>query len=137
MSTKKDEIITALEANLPQQLKKIKAEVAHTEIVADTEEDYVYTRDKIKNLITKAEDAIDSMMMLAQDSEHPRAFEVLSAMFKTTTEMMDQLMTLQKKRHDLTQPKDAKNQQSGNTTTNNAIFVGSTTELQKYLRDNG
>ena len=136
MSTRKDEIITALEANLPQQLKKIKDEVAHTEIVADTEEDYVYTRDKIKNLITKAEDAIDSMMMLAQDSEHPRAFEVLSAMFKTTTEMMDQLMTLQKKRHDLTQPKDAKNQQSGNT-TNNAIFVGSTTELQKYLRDNG
>ena len=136
MSTRKDEIITALEANLPQQLKKIKDEVAHTEIVADTEEDYVYTRDKIKNLISKSEDAIDSMMMLAQDSEHPRAFEVLSAMFKTTTEMMDQLMTLQKKRHDLTQPKDAKNQQSGNT-TNNAIFVGSTTELQKYLRDNG
>ena len=134
--SKKDEIITALEANLPQQLKKIKDEVAHTEIVADTEEDYVYTRDKIKNLISKSEDAIDSMMMLAQDSEHPRAFEVLSAMFKTTTEMMDQLMTLQKKRHDLTQPKDAKNQQSGNT-TNNAIFVGSTTELQKYLRDNG
>lgn len=137
MSNTRNEIISALESNLPSQLKKIKSEVAKTEIVADTEEDYIYTRKKIKDLIDKSEEAIDSMMALAQDSEHPRAFEVLSGMFKTTTEMMDQLMTLQKKRQDLTQDKESVVQSQGNTTTNNAIFVGSTTELQRYLQENG
>ena len=134
MKTKKD-IITALETNLPQQLKKIKTEVAQTEIVADTEEDYVYSRDKIKELIAKAEEAIDNMMALASETEHPRAFEVLAGMFKTTTDMMDQLITLQKKRKELTQSEEQKAGASGNT-TNNAIFVGSTTELQKFLSKN-
>ena len=134
MKTKTD-ILTALETNLPQQLKKIKTEVAQTEIVADTEEDYVYSRDKIKELIEKAEEAIDNMMALASETEHPRAFEVLAGMFKTTTDMMDQLITLQKKRKELTQSEEQKVTASGGT-TNNAIFVGSTTELQKFLCNN-
>jgi hypothetical protein len=131
----KDDILTALETNLPQQLKQIKTEVAQTEIVADTEEDYVYSRDKIKELITKAEEAIDNMMALASETEHPRAFEVLAGMFKTTTDMMDQLITLQKKRKELTQAEEQRAASGGNT-TNNAIFVGSTTELQKFLKNN-
>jgi hypothetical protein len=132
MNKTKDDILSALETNLPQQLKKIKTEVAQTEIVADTEEDYVYSRDKIKELIEKAEEAIDNMMALASETEHPRAFEVLAGMFKTTTDMMDQLITLQKKRKELTQSEEQKQVSSGST-TNNAIFVGSTTELQKFL----
>jgi len=132
MNKTKDDILTALETNLPQQLQQIKTEVAQTEIVADTEEDYAYSRDKIKELITKAEEAIDNMMALASETEHPRAFEVLAGMFKTTTDMMDQLITLQKKRRDLTQTEEQKVGGGGNT-TNNAIFVGSTTELQKFL----
>jgi len=135
MNKTKDDILTALETNLPQQLQQIKTEVAQTEIVADTEEDYAYSRDKIKELITKAEEAIDNMMALASETEHPRAFEVLGQMFKTTTDMMDQLITLQKKRRDLTQTEEQKVGGGGNT-TNNAIFVGSTTELQKFLKNN-
>jgi hypothetical protein len=134
MNKTKDDIIAALETHIPQQLKKIKTEVAQTEIVADTEEDYVYSREKIKTLIVKAEEAIDNMMILANETEHPRAFEVLAGMFKTTTEMIDQLTTLQKKRRDLTQSEDQK--ASSSNTTNNAIFVGSTTELQKFLSKN-
>lgn len=130
MKSEKKSIIDALKSNLPEQLKQIKSEVAQTEIVADTEEDYEYSREKIKSLISKAEDSIDTMMALASETEHPRAFEVLSGMFKTTTEMMDQLITLQKKRQELTQSQKPSN--SGNT-TNNAIFVGSTTDLQKFL----
>jgi len=135
MNKTKDDILTALETNLPQQLKQIKTEVAQTEIVADTEEDYTYSRDKIKELIAKAEEAIDNMMALASETEHPRAFEVLAGMFKTTTDMMDQLITLQKKRKELTQAEEQKAATGGNT-TNNAIFVGSTTELQKFLKNN-
>ena len=135
MNKTKDDILTALETNLPQQLKKIKTEVAQTEIVVDTEEDYAYSREKIKDLIQKAEEAIDNMMVLSSETEHPRAFEVLAGMFKTTTDMMDQLITLQKKRKELTQSEAQKRGASGNT-TNNAIFVGSTTELQKFLNNN-
>ena len=134
MKTQKD-ILAALETNLPQQLKKIKTEVAQTEIVVDTEEDYAYSREKIKDLIQKAEEAIENMMVLSSETEHPRAFEVLAGMFKTTTDMMDQLITLQKKRKELTQSEEQKAGTSGNT-TNNAIFVGSTTELQKFLNNN-
>ena len=131
----KNDILEALETNLPQQLQQIKTEVAQTEIVADTEEDYVYTREKIKDLIAKSEEAIDNMMALSAETEHPRAFEVLSGMFKTTTDMMDQLITLQKKRQELTQAKEKEQKPTGNTTNNNAIFVGSTTELQRFLND--
>ena len=72
-------------------------------------------------------------MALASETEHPRAFEVLAGMFKTTTDMMDQLITLQKKRKELTQSEEQKASASSGGTTNNAIFVGSTTELQKFL----
>ena len=134
MNKTKDDILNALEINLPRQLKQIKTEVAQKEIVADTEEDYAYSRDKIKDLIAKSEEAIDTMMALASETEHPRAFEVLSGMFKTTTDMMDQLITLQKKRRELTQSEEQK--PAVGSTTNNAIFVGSTTELQKFLSKN-
>jgi hypothetical protein len=135
MIKSKEDILSALQTHIPQELQKIKTEVAQSEIVVDTEEDYVYSREKIKSLIERSEEAIDSMMALASETEHPRAFEVLSGMFKTTTDMMDQLITLQKKRKELTQSEEQKQNASGST-TNNAIFVGSTTELQKFLKNN-
>ena len=132
MKTKK-EILAQLETHLPQQLAQIKTEVAQTEIIADTEEDYEYSREKIKSLIEKAEESIDTMMALSAETEHPRAFEVLGQMFKHTSDMMNQLITLQKKRKELTQTEEQ--QQTSGNTTNNAIFVGSTTELQKFLKN--
>lgn len=135
MIKSKEDILSALQTHIPQELQKIKTEVAQSEIVVDTEEDYAYSREKIKSLIERSEEAIDSMMALATETEHPRAFEVLSGMFKTTTDMMDQLITLQKKRRELTQSEEQKQNASGST-TNNAIFVGSTTELQKFLKNN-
>ena len=135
MIKSKEDILSALQTHIPQELQKIKTEVAQSAIVVDTEEDYAYSREKIKSLIERSEEAIDSMMALASETEHPRAFEVLSGMFKTTTDMMDQLITLQKKRKELTQSEEQKQNASGST-TNNAIFVGSTTELQKFLKNN-
>jgi|TARA_R110000744_G_scaffold55824_2_gene117984 hypothetical protein len=135
MIKSKEDILSALQTHIPQELQKIKTEVAQSAIVVDTEEDYAYSREKIKSLIERSEEAIDSMMALATETEHPRAFEVLSGMFKTTTDMMDQLITLQKKRKELTQSEEQKQNASGST-TNNAIFVGSTTELQKFLKNN-
>jgi len=107
-------------------------EVSSSQIVNDTETDIEYSRDKMKSLIDQSCEAINHMMALASDSEHPRAFEVLSTMIKHTSEMSQDLIKLQKTRKDITQEKNG----PSSTTTNNSIFVGSTTELQKYLKKN-
>ena len=105
-------------------------EVSKSQIIDDTETDIEYSRDKMKSLIDQSCEAINQMMILASDSEHPRAFEVLSTMIKHTSEMSQDLIKLQKTRKDITQDKNA----PANNTTNNSIFVGSTTELQKFLK---
>lgn len=95
----------------------------------DVEEDVQYAREKIKSLIDKAEQALEIMMMLAEQSEHPRAFEVLILMLKETSNMSKQLVEVQKDRKDL----HGDSMAAQNQTTNNNLFFGSTTELQKFL----
>ena len=125
----KNEILNALEKNL-DIIEKPKTEVTKGEIVSDTEKDIEFSREKMKELINQSSEAINTMMALAAESEHPRAFEVLSNMIKDASQMSKDLVALQKTRKEITQEKGA----SSNNTTNNAIFVGSTTELQKFIK---
>jgi len=129
---RKNEILNELEKNL-NIIEKPKSEVSRSEIVNDTEKDIEFSRDKMKELIGQSCEAINTMMALAAESEHPRAFEVLSNMIKDASQMSQDLVKLQKTRKEITQDK---NNPATSTTTNNAIFVGSTTELQKYLKGN-
>ena len=126
----KNEILNALEKNL-DIVQKPKTEVDKGQIVNDTEKDIEYSREKMKELIGQSSEAINTMMALAAESEHPRAFEVLSNMIKDASQMSQDLVKLQKVRKDITQEKEG----SINKTTNNAVFVGSTAELQKFLKD--
>ncbi len=126
----KNEIINALEKNL-DIIEKPKTEVDKGQIINDTETDIKYSRDKMKELIDQSSEAINQMMALASESEHPRAFEVLSNMIKDASQMSQDLVKLQKVRKDITQEKEKKGD-----TTNNAVFVGSTAELQKFLKNN-
>ena len=126
----KNEILNALEKNL-DIIEKPKTEVDKGEIINDTEKDIEYSREKMKELIGQSSEAINTMMALAAESEHPRAFEVLSNMIKDASQMSQDLVKLQKVRKDITQEKEG----SINKTTNNAVFVGSTAELQKFLKD--
>jgi nicotinamidase-related amidase len=126
----KNEILNALEKNL-NIVEKPKTEVDKGQIVNDTEKDIEYSREKMKELIGQSSEAINTMMALAAESEHPRAFEVLSNMIKDASQMSQDLVKLQKVRKDITQEKEGSN----NKTTNNAVFVGSTSELQKFLKD--
>jgi hypothetical protein len=128
----KNEILNELEKNL-NIIEKPKTEVDKGQIVNDTEKDVEYSRDKMKELIDQSSEAINHMMALASESEHPRAFEVLSNMIKHTADMTQDLVKLQKTRQEITQEKGVT---STNTTTNNSIFVGSTTQLQKFLKGN-
>ena len=120
----------ALAANLPVSPEK-KLESRQEDIIHDTETDVNLVRETLKDLIGKSTEALEHLSVIAQETEHPRAFEVLSNMIKQTGDLTGELLDVQKKRKDITQGKDA----MSNTTTNNAIFVGSTQELQKALRN--
>jgi len=110
--------------------KKDKYEVT---IVDEVRDDYEFSRATYYDLIEKGRESLDLMMEVARESEHPRAFEVLSGMIKGISDVNDKLMDLNKKKKDLSQTKDDPNQ-TGNTTNNN-VFIGSTTELQRFLHD--
>lgn len=93
------------------------------------EQDYEYSRETYYDLIEKGRESLELMIEVARESEHPRAFEVLSGMIKGIADVNDKLMDLNKKQKDLM--KDDKPAEG--TTTNNNLFVGSTTDLQRML----
>ena len=94
--------------------------------------DYEYTRGNLYSIIEKGQEAIDGILELAQESEMPRAYEVAGQLIKNVADATDKLLTLQQKLKDVNEDKEAK----GPTTVNNALFVGSTAELQKLLKQN-
>jgi hypothetical protein len=133
-------ILTALENNLPAKPALPSAPAVMTpapekeELVSDSEEDYKFARNKLKTLIQKAEESLDRLIIVADEAEHPRAFEVLTGMLQTTSDMTDKLMELQKKRKELIIGKKAEDAPtSQQPATNVAVFVGTTADLQKQL----
>ena len=94
--------------------------------------DYEYSRQTYYELIEKGKDALDLAIEIAQQSEHPRAIEVLSGMIKNVGDVNDKLMDLNKKNKDINKT-DLPMKAEG--TTNNNLFIGSTTDLQRMLQD--
>lgn len=122
MSDKKKNLLDNLSNNLPTHL------TPEPPPEDDVKDDYEFSRDMYRELARKGQTAIDDMMQLAAESEHPRAFEVLSNMLKQNAEITEKLMSLQKDKKKLEEPdKEEK------SVTNNNLFVGSTTDLQKML----
>ena len=87
--------------------------------------DYEYTRDNLRELIEKGKDSLDLAMRIAEETEHPRAIEVLGQMLRSVTDTNDKLMDLNKKKADA--------EEGTKRVTNNNLVVGSTTELQRIL----
>ena len=87
--------------------------------------DYEYTRDNLRELIEKGKDSLDLAMRIAEETEHPRAIDVLGQMLRSVTDTNDKLMDLNKKKADA--------EEGTKRVTNNNLFVGSTTELQRIL----
>ena len=97
--------------------------------VEDRDKDYAYTRGELYSLIDQGQEAVRGALEVAQESGHPRAFEVAVNAMKNVADMTDKLADVHKKMKDLDEDK------SGPTkVTNNAMFVGSTAELQKMLK---
>tara|TARA_B100001057_G_scaffold496347_1_gene597615 strand:+ start:667 stop:1038 length:372 start_codon:yes stop_codon:yes gene_type:complete len=97
----------------------------------NVDNDYKYSRDTYYELVEKGKQSLELMIEVARESEHPRAFEVLSGMIKNISDVNDRLMDLNKKKKDLDKKEEIKN--IANTTNN--LFVGSTSELQKILKN--
>ena len=117
---KKDKMMKALDKNLPSKIPN------RPIVDKDIKDDYEFSRETYKDLIRTGTLSMDAMAELARESEHPRAFEVLSNHIKNMGEVTDKLMKLQKAKKDLTQEESKR-------VTNNNVFVGSTTDLQRML----
>ena len=98
----------------------------------DLEKDYEYTRGELYSLIDQGQEAVKGALEVAQESGHPRAYEVAVAAMKHVADMTERLQDLHKKMKDLDE--EAK---GPSKVTNNAMFVGSTSELQKMLKQMG
>ncbi len=97
----------------------------------DIDADYQYARDNLRSMINAAQQSIEDLSSIASTSESPRAYEVLSTLIKTIVDANKDLLELQRKVQLLKQEGDSKPQ---NVT--NALFVGSTSELQKLIKQN-
>jgi hypothetical protein len=104
-------------------------EIESKPVPNDPQKDYEYSRGQLYNLIEKGQQAIDGILEVADSSNHPRAYEVAGQLIKSVGDVTDKLLDLQKKMKDLDAP-----QKNGPTTVNNALFVGSTAELSKLLK---
>jgi hypothetical protein len=110
-------------------------ETAVVEIKDSTiEDDVEFARQNIKKLINKGGVAFDNLLLVANESEQPRAYEVVATLIKNLSDLNKDLLELQKRKKDLQGSDDKK--QSGNVNVDKAVFVGSTTELVKFLKNN-
>jgi len=97
----------------------------------DIEKDYDYTRANLYSLIEKGQESLNGIMELAGESASPRAYEVAGQIIKSVADTTDKLMELQKKVKEV----DEEKTKTTNNVTNNAVFVGSTSDLSKMLKD--
>ena len=100
------------------------------DITGDIDKDYEYTRANLYSLIEKGQESLNGIMELAGESASPRAYEVAGQLIKSVADTTDKLVDLQKKVKEL----DEDSPKSPNSVTNNALFVGSTSELSKMLK---
>ena len=122
---KKDKMMKALDKNLPSKIPN------RPIVDKDIKDDYEFSRATYKDLIRTGTMSLDVLAELARESEHPRAFEVLSKTIKDLGDTTEKLMNLQKQKDDLTNKKEENNRE----VTNNNVFVGSTADLQRMLLD--
>lgn len=123
--------------NVDSEIVSTKSESSDIELASanelndDIQKDYEYTRGNLYSLIEKGQEAINGILELAQESEMPRAYEVAGQLIKSVADATDKLMELQKKLKDVNEDSKAKTP----TNVTNALFVGSTAELAKLLKN--
>jgi hypothetical protein len=140
MSKKYENLNSAFDTEFEED--SINIESKNTEIIKSTDEikinsnddlkkDYDYSRGNLYSIIEKGQEALNGILELAQESDQPRAYEVAGQLIKSVSDATEKLIDLQKKIKDLD---DDKKMAKGPTNVTNALFVGSTAELSKFLK---
>jgi len=104
---------------------------ANNEVSVDATKDYEYTRGQLYTLISQGQEAVQGALEVAQESGHPRAYEVAVNAMKQVSDMTDKLIDLQHKMKNL----GKEDKKSTPTTVNNTMFIGTTADLQKMIKD--
>lgn len=125
IDTKLDDLL-----DIESDIKQKTAVVKLPERGENIETDYRYARENLYNLVERGQDAIDGILELSKETEHPRAYEVAGQLIKTVGETAEKLIDLQSKLKKL----EGEEQKVG--TQHNHLYVGSTSELQKFLKKN-
>ena len=120
-----------IEVQAGEIVKETKQQLKQINKKDDPTADYEYTRGNLYSLIEKGQEAINGILELAQEGQQPRSYEVVGQLIKSVGDVSDKLLDLQQKMKDLNKEEKS----SSPTTVNNALFVGSTAELQKILKE--
>ena len=123
-------IVESEETSVEIEVEKIEEIIPKNTNTEDVKKDYEYTRANLYSLIEKGQEAINGILELAGEGESPRAYEVAGQLIKSVGDVTDKLMDLQKKLKDV----EEETSKTTNNVTNNALFVGSTAELSKLLK---
>lgn len=123
------DIATIEDDSLPEIVPNI---IKHDSLDSDLRQDYEIIRENFHELIEKGKDAVDDILAIAKDSEKGRDFEVAAGMLKNIIEANEKLLDVHKKIREIT---NYKQQVTEKTTINNALFVGSTAELSKMIKE--
>ena len=116
--------------NLPEVVPSMATKPIIPEKVDQVNDDYEFARDNLKRVIESGHDALNNMLEIAKQSEHPRAFEVVNQLMKTMADTQKDLLELKQREQKIN---GTENKSPNNVT--NALFVGSTNELQKMIKD--
>lgn len=117
-------------APMPEQPKIVLGTVA-----IDDDNDYEYARQNIYSIIETGANALDELAQVAAQTQHPRAFEVLATMVKTLVDANKDLLNIKKTKIEIQKAAEGPVEGLGNNKVQNNLFVGSTAELQKFLKD--
>ena len=112
-------------------VESIQFETLPAVVKTPVEDDAEFARQNIRELITKGNVAMDNLLHVAKESEHPRAYEVAAGLIKNLSDLNKDLLEVQKRKRDLT----GESQSTKNINVDKAVFVGSTTELVKFLKN--
>ena len=126
-----DVAVKAEPASVPAIKKEVLPEaISEENLKEDLVDAYEQTKSNLQDLIDQGKDAMEEILQVAKNSQHPRAFEVYGTLLKNVVDANKELLSVQKQMRDM----DKKNSPSGSTTIDKAIFVGSTSELNKLIK---
>jgi hypothetical protein len=115
---------------MDEKVVEVETKVVSVESNNHIQDDYDHSRNNIHELLVKGKEALETALTVAKQSEHPRAFEVVGNLMKQLADMNQQLLDIHQQKKKIDEPSKAV---QSNNTTNNAIFVGSTAELNKMI----